>query len=298
MIIIVNEKKRAHKKLIYSTFSFLILILTGICFVHFNVISYLKISERSLISANPQFIHIAPPTPTPVPTPSTNLQSIIQKDIQGQNATFGVAIKDLDTGEFYSYNGDMQFTAASIYKLSVMYTIFKLGNEGKINLNSSQVKNDLKWMITVSSNDATLDLVEQFTTWKEITSNDHALGMNSTDYTGEPLVTTPHDTEKLVELIATGKAINATASAQMYQLMLGQTIQDRIPAKLPPGAIVANKTGDLDDVRHDAAIVTSPHTKFIIVIMTKNSPTPESNKPVIAQIALDVYNYLDSEEAN
>ncbi len=54
--------------------------------------------------------------------------------------------------------------------------------------------------------------------------------------------------------------------------MLGQTDRDGIPAALPRGTSVANKTGEVDGTRNDVAIV-EPYgdSPFILAIMTADA---------------------------
>jgi beta-lactamase class A len=89
-------------------------------------------------------------------------------------------------------------------------------------------------------------------------------------------VSTPADMAHLLYLIETGahegiKTIVSPAHCRtMVNIMLGQTDRDAIPAALPGGAAVANKTGEITGTRNDVAIVdpygTSP---WILTIMTK-----------------------------
>ena len=58
----------------------------------------------------------------------------------------------------------------------------------------------------------------------------------------------------------------------MIAIMLGQTDRDGIPAALPHGTSVANKTGELDGTRNDIAIVEPfGDSPFILTIMTRDA---------------------------
>jgi beta-lactamase class A len=49
-----------------------------------------------------------------------------------------------------------------------------------------------------------------------------------------------------------------------------QTFREMIPAGLPGGARVANKTGLISSARHDAAIVfTDGHVPYVLVVLTE-----------------------------
>jgi beta-lactamase class A len=88
-------------------------------------------------------------------------------------------------------------------------------------------------------------------------------------------VSTPADMAQLLFLIERGarEGIRTIVSPRhcrdMVAIMLGQTDRDGIPAALPVGTAVANKTGELDGTRNDVAIV-EPYgdSPFILVVMT------------------------------
>lgn len=226
------------------------------------------------------------------PNPS-DLQDEITKIIsESSNGEFGVVVKNLTTGQQVEINSENEFKSASLYKLAVMYTIFKKGYQGKLDLNKPDVKNNLRSMITVSSNEASIYLVENYTSWKEITEDMRLLGLDSTNLTKTPTTSSPKDVAKLLELIATGEAINTEASIGMLDLLFGQKRTDRIPTLLPGEVPVAHKTGELEDVRHDAGIVYSKDNDYILVLMSSGSKNPESVKPVMSKISQKVYEYF------
>lgn len=89
-------------------------------------------------------------------------------------------------------------------------------------------------------------------------------------------VTTPRDIGTLLFGIEHGsrEEIDTIAKAPscraMIDLMLHQEDKSKIPSGLPAGTPCANKTGEIDGVRNDAAIV-DPYgdTPFILVVLTR-----------------------------
>ncbi len=58
-------------------------------------------------------------------------------------------------------------------------------------------------------------------------------------------------------------------------VMRGQTYREGIPAGLPPGTPIANKTGWIDDHTHDMAIVRPPdEAPFALVVLTRLAGVP------------------------
>lgn len=265
----------------------------------FSVISVR--ADGTTISLPQASFYIPADSPTKVykfnPRPE-ELVSIIESNTKDYPGTFGIYIKNISTGQEVSLNAEQDFNSASLYKLAVMYAIYKKGNEGKLDLESEQIKNNLQAMITVSSNEAAYFLVDNYTSWKEITTLMHSLGLKNTNLNQNPIITTPKDMGKLLELIALGKTINLETSTSMLELLSAQKINDRIPVHLPPNALIAHKTGELEDVRHDAGVIISPENNFILVLMSKDSQDPEKVKPIMSKISLEVYDFFSKQWAN
>lgn len=68
-------------------------------------------------------------------------------------------------------------------------------------------------------------------------------------------VSTPRDMTDLLTLIWQGRAASRTGCDGMLDILLKQTLNDRLPRFLPPGTKVAHKTGTLSGFRNDAGIV-------------------------------------------
>jgi beta-lactamase class A len=76
----------------------------------------------------------------------------------------------------------------------------------------------------------------------------------------------------------------------MIDVLLGQEDRNKIPAGLPPKVPVANKTGEIDGVRNDAAIVDPFGTfPYVIVVLTKNLENEGSGITAISRISRRVY---------
>ncbi len=105
-------------------------------------------------------------------------------------------------------------------------------------------------------------------------------------------VTTPRDIGLLLFEIERGSregldTVARTASCRaMIDTLLGQEDKTKIPSGLPPGTPCANKTGEIDGVRNDAAIV-DPYgdTPFVLVVLTRALNDTYAGNRGIAAIA-------------
>lgn len=91
-------------------------------------------------------------------------------------------------------------------------------------------------------------------------------------------VSTPADMARLLYVIERGarEGVRTIVSPQhcrsMIAIMLGQTDRDGIPAALPHGTVVANKTGEITGTLNDVAIVEPfGDSPFVLAIMTEDA---------------------------
>jgi beta-lactamase class A len=75
--------------------------------------------------------------------------------------------------------------------------------------------------------------------------------------------------------------------------MHGQEFNQVIPARLPKGARVAHKTGEISTVAHDAGVVYLPKRKpYALVVLTEWDPSTTGRSRTIATISHTIYEAL------
>jgi beta-lactamase class A len=95
-----------------------------------------------------------------------------------------------------------------------------------------------------------------------------------------------------LRVIEERKAISETASEAMLEILHKQKFRSGIPAGLPADARVANKTGEMSSVAHDAGIVYLEGRKpYIVVVLTEWDPSADGRQKVIAAVSRAVYAY-------
>ena len=87
----------------------------------------------------------------------------------------------------------------------------------------------------------------------------------------------------LLRLIEEERAFSPALSRQMLDILHRQQFRSGIPAGLPREARVANKTGDISTVAHDAGLVYLPGRKpYAIAVLTEWTPSATGRSTTIA----------------
>ena len=113
----------------------------------------------------------------------------------------------------------------------------------------------------------------------------YARGMNNT--------TTANDLAALLLAIERGTAASPASCAQMRDVLLREIYSGDIPAGLPAGTPVAQKTGSITGVLHDAAIVYPPgRTPYVLVVLTANIPDEAVAKALTVDISRRTWEFV------
>ena len=74
------------------------------------------------------------PSPAPTPAPLDRLKGSIERITRGANATWGIYVKGLETGEEIAINADRQMDTMSVIKIPLMAEVFEQLKAGKFKL--------------------------------------------------------------------------------------------------------------------------------------------------------------------
>ena len=72
----------------------------------------------------------------------------------------------------------------------------------------------------------------------------------------------------------------------MLNIMEGQTLRTKIPSKLSEDILVANKTGELDNIENDIGLVLTEKNPFAIVVLSQNYQNVEEIRGAIGGFTL------------
>lgn len=97
----------------------------------------------------------------------------------------------------------------------------------------------------------------------------------------------------LLRLIVEGRAFTPELSEGMLDILHAQEFRSGIPAKLPKGTRVANKTGEISTIAHDVGVVYPPgHAPYVVAVLTEWDPESGKRMGLIARASRTVYDYV------
>lgn len=102
----------------------------------------------------------------------------------------------------------------------------------------------------------------------------------------ENIASTEDDTDEITTENTTALTPHAS---DMFALLCAQTRRNKIPAQLPDGVRTASKTGELDDVENDAAILYDTDNDLIIVFMSEHLSDCGAAQSTIASLSRQIY---------
>ena len=224
---------------------------------------------------------------------TSSLRRTLDAIAAAHHGVLGYSVLNLDTGERLSLRGDETFPTASLIKVPILVTLYDLAEQKQLSLDdpltvikidqvpgsgvlqfmhpgmSLSVHDAAALMIILSDNSATnliLDKIAIRRVWTKM----EALGLPHTKVHSKVYlrlasvamdssvkyglgVSTPNEMAHLLELLAQGKAVSATADSAMLQLLASNADGDSMQRTLD-GLSVPHKTGATDSVRTECAL--------------------------------------------
>ncbi|HEX9099754.1 MAG TPA: serine hydrolase [Candidatus Dormibacteraeota bacterium] len=222
---------------------------------------------------------------------SAPLVAALQQLVDGSGASVGVAVVELGGSDplTWSLDGGAVFTAASTYKLVALMMEAQ---------NIASGNTDPNGLVCYQDSDYEAGWFDDYAPGECFTRNELAsrAGQQSDNTAGHMLVrdvggvdalnawaasvgttdsafsdpntTTAADLAVLWTAEANGRLGGASAQAWLYPLLAGTTTEAGVPAGVS-GSTVVHKTGAIDAVENDAALVTAgPDGPYVLVVMT------------------------------
>ena len=210
----------------------------------------------------------------------------------------------LETGEYISSGNSSKTPSASVIKVFIMEYVFHLKSQGLLDMDETlggkTIAALVSAMIQQSDNGATNTLID-FLSMQSINEflieagySDTVLGRKMLDFemrdSGSDNYTSLDDCITFLKKIYANRSDDSYS--QMLDILKGQQIRTKIPSKLPSGLVVANKTGELDSVENDIAIVFADGSPYAIVVLTNGVGDSAGMRAAIADFSLAVYSNI------
>lgn len=152
-------------------------------------------------------------------------------------------------------------------------------------------------MLIVSDNPATtaildvvgMDKVNDWLQTHRLTETNIGIGFEDTAL-GAPLranLTTARDCLRVLQLVA-----GEPRYAPIKHFLANNLRNERIPKWLPDDAVIAHKTGTLNGLCHDIALIESPNAAYALVILADGLPDGHDFANDIARFSQRVYELL------
>ena len=237
------------------------------------------------------------------------VQTLLPQD----NGTWSVYVCNLLKDSDGTVN-DTPMQAASLIKLYIMGAVYENYDSLAQSHSADTLDSNISAMITVSDNDAAntlvnwlgngddaagMSVVNQFCQVHGFTSTQMNRLLLASSENGDNYTSAKDCGTFLKEIyqIVNGTISDSTlpnAEAMYYQLKMQQR-KNKIPAQMPDGVHTANKTGELDTVENDAAIIfdTAKGIDRVICFMSQDLNDTAAAQNTIAADARAIYGYYN-----
>lgn len=235
----------------------------------------------------------------------------------------GVFLIDLDNGDYFSFNGNTTFSAASMIKVPILVAFFQDVDAGKIKLDEkiaiqqadiAEGSGDMQYagvgseytlletatnMIVISDNTATNMIVRRLGGIEVLNRRFQQWGLQQT-IMRKPLpdlegtnTTSPKELVSLMALLNEGKLISMKSRDRAFEIMRRTVTDTLLPSVLAPGSTAAHKTGDIGSLVGDVGIIDLPTgRRYGVAMMVKRPHNDNRAQELIRQMAAVVYEHF------
>ncbi len=257
---------------------------------------------------------------------SQKISSVISQKTGGR---VGYVFLDARTGLGVQVNGTQEFPAASVAMVPILCAIFhaaysdasvlekklrykesdRVGGSGVLQWMRADtdytVWNLARLMIVLSDNVATRILVENFG-MDAINSYLDDNGLKKTRITdptmlveppsAEVNLTTPYEMAKLMVMLIKGDGFSPVDRKDMLSFLKHQRYRWGIWRGVPPGTIVADKTGNLEGILNDVGVVYTRSGDYILSLFTSGFKKQREARLLINELSRITYEEYTGEK--
>ena len=249
----------------------------------------------------------------------------LQSAVEGLDGVMGYAALDLTSGEEIGRLDRQEFPTASTIKLAILYELFRQADEGKLRLDAAAALDRTKvvggsgilhalgapqlslrdhavLMMTLSDNTATNVLIDRVTI-PAVAARMQSLGLTAirlrrkmmdaaATARGDENVAAPRDIVRLLRVLYAGEGLKAESKAGPLTILEIGAARAYLRPGIPAGIPVLSKSGELEGVRVDAAIVRAAHRPYAIAVMTTYLKDEVEGERAITSVSRAFYEYF------
>lgn len=252
------------------------------------------------------------------------LERQLEVQVDAFDGVMGYSALDLTSGENIGRLDQQEFPTASTIKLAVMYELFRQADEGRLKLDEPvpldrravvggsgllhamgtpalSLRDHAVLMMSISDNTATNVIIERVGI-PSVTGRMQGLGLSgirlrrkmqdaAAAARGDENAATPRDITRLLKVLHAGEGLKPESRAgalKILEIGAGGQIRRGVPARVE----VLNKTGSLEGVRVDAAIVRAKNRPYALTVMTTFLKEDAEGERAITEVSRAFYQYF------
>ncbi len=230
------------------------------------------------------------------------MEKTLTEKMSGWQGDWSLYFEDCKTGRQISINSH-QVYSASLIKLFVAQTTYQKVADGKLS-KTQRLEDEIRKMLTYSDNEAWKYLARALGNggysrgMAAVTEMAQESGFSDTGqfYKGSHKnynFTSVNDCGAYLRELLNGTIVNQEYSEKILSLLKQQQHLHKIPSGIPDEVVTANKTGELDYMQGDAAIVYAPSGTYILVIIGDSLNNGYGQVGKFTELSKTVYEFLN-----
>lgn len=235
----------------------------------------------------------------------------VEQLLANQPGEWAIWVEELEGGFSWGINQREKFPAASLIKLPVVATVYRLAEKGEVSLGEEVVlkeedkregagnlylkpagtKITIKELVFLAlnhSDNTAFTILRRLVSDQKIKATLKELGMRDTSL--EENLTTAADVALFFKKLYRGE-VTRLFREEFLEALTGTWFEERIPAGVPQGIKVAHKVGTEKAVVNDAGIVFVPEKPFVLVILAQNTPLKKGEE-LMVNLTREIYWFL------
>jgi beta-lactamase class A len=261
------------------------------------------------------------------------MEDSIRGIVQQTDAVVGVAVVDLTDQRSFYLNADAVYPSASTIKIAVLGELYRQHERAASGSSGAKLGDLYTWdakdgvggdgvliamtpgvtrltnrdlaalLVSLSDNTATNILIDRVG-MDNVNALLERLGMKETRLRrhmmdvkaareGRENTATPRELVMLLSALHDGRVLGKATTDDFFKMLSTQKKNSYMTRLLPSDLTTANKPGDLDGVRNDAAIVFVPGRPFAIAVMTTFTHDELDAEMCIARLTHAAWSYFD-----